>query len=110
MQRSRLSLLTSLVLIAAVALPYYAPMTCRLLDRMEMPMGCETHGTMSMIGPTSGGMDVCQIPACGLAHVAPVSGTTTGYAVPEPLVCPLPTPPPLFQSIDLAPPAPPPQA
>lgn len=110
MQRSRLSILTSLVLITAVALPYYAPLTCKLLDRMEMPMGCDAHGTMSMVGPMSGGMDVCQIPACGLAHVAPLSVTTTGSTVPEPAVAPLPTPPSLFQSLDRAPPAPPPQA
>ncbi len=110
MPRSRLSILTSLVLIAAVALPYYAPMTCRMLDRMEMPMGCEGHGTMSMIGPTSGGMDLCQIPACGLAHVAPLSVSATASPIPEPAVGPLPAPPSHFQSLDLTPPAPPPQA
>lgn len=113
MRRSRCSTLISLALIATVALPYYAPLTCALLDRMEMGCGAHDTGasdTIAMIGSTSDGMEGCQIPACGLAHVAPIARATTASAVPEPAIAPLPAPPPLFQSVDLVPPAPPPQA
>lgn len=62
-----------ILLLVGLLLPYAAPAACTALGRMDMPMGCDGHGAMAMVGPASSGMGACQLPACGLAHGAPPS-------------------------------------